>query len=56
MCQIQKFERLSEVNGPVVQVRQVVAVQPQELQVPLAWWGRNSLFLFIQPTNRDSEK
>jgi hypothetical protein len=38
MCQIQKFERLAEVNGPVVQVGQVVAVQPQELQVSLAWW------------------
>jgi hypothetical protein len=45
MCQIQKFERLAEVNGPVVQVSQVVAVQPQELQVPLAWCGRNGYFL-----------
>jgi hypothetical protein len=54
MRQIQELERLAEVNGPVVQVRQVVAVQPQELQVPLAWCGRNSFFLFTQPTNRDS--
>ena len=37
MCEVQKLEGLAEVDGPAVQVRQVVAVQPQKLQVPLTW-------------------
>jgi len=36
VCEVQELEGLAEVNGPIVQVRQVVVVQPQELQVPLA--------------------